>query len=89
MIATLAALELRTFETLNREQLITLLLEAGNCLPRPYSRQRLETQSTEQLQILLLAAKLFDVIVRQDGRGQMGPKAKDEEVVSDLLRCGQ
>jgi hypothetical protein len=74
MIATLATLELRTFATLSREQLITLLLEAGNCLPRPYSREGLETQSTEQLQILLLAANLLDVIVRQDSRGQMRGK---------------
>jgi hypothetical protein len=89
MIATLVTLELRTIELLSREQLITLLLGMGNCLPRPYSRERLETQPTEHLQILLLAAKLFDVIVRQDSRGQMGGEGKNEEVAQDLLRREQ
>jgi hypothetical protein len=77
MIATFGTLELRTFETLSREQLMTLLVEAGSCLRRPCSREQLEEQSTEQLQILLLAAKLLDVIDRQDSRGRPAGRGKD------------
>jgi hypothetical protein len=70
MIQTVAELELRTFDTLTREQLITLLLERVDCLPRHFTRERLEGYSTEDLQILLLAAKLLDVLRSQDRQRQ-------------------
>jgi hypothetical protein len=68
MSATLAELELRTFDELSHEQLIAMLLERTDCLPKRFTRERLERQSTEELQILLLAAKLLDVLRKQDHR---------------------
>jgi hypothetical protein len=65
MIPTMFELELRDIDRLPRQELIKAIREKRNCL-RADLLEGLEEQSTQWLQLLLLAARLLHVLRRMD-----------------------
>src|SRR5215468_8103423 len=66
MFTTLIKLELAFLEKLNREQLITMLMERLDGLSLNFTKDWLEKQSSDRLRLFLLAAKLFRVLRQKE-----------------------
>jgi hypothetical protein len=79
MFATLIGLELSLLEGLSREQLLTVLVEQRESLSLRFSQDWLEGQSTDQLRLVLLAAKLLCLLRHSEKRAVMTARASAEE----------
>jgi hypothetical protein len=64
MVTTLSELELACIERLSREQLVTAVRARAGDLPEDLL-QRVEEQSTDSLQLILLAGRLIQVLRHQ------------------------
>jgi hypothetical protein len=60
--------EIRDIDSLNREELIAQLLEFRDCARTKFTWQWLDRQSTERLQMFLLAAQLYRALLYQASR---------------------
>jgi hypothetical protein len=60
--------EVRDIDTLSREELIAQLLEFRDCARTKFTWQWLDRQSTERLQMFLLAAQLYRTLRHQANR---------------------
>ena len=69
MFVTLIELELLVLADMNRDQLIATLLEHRDALALEFTREWLETQSTDGLRLFMLAAKLLRVLRERQTRG--------------------
>jgi hypothetical protein len=67
MVSTLGKLELQLIDPLNRQQLIEAVRLRRNCLPLDLL-DGLEQQATDQLRLLLLTARLIEVLRELQGR---------------------
>jgi len=76
MFTTLIKLELAFLEKLNREQLITMLMDRLDGLSLDFTREWLESQSSDQLRLFLLAARLFRVLRQKENPGPAGQVLK-------------
>jgi hypothetical protein len=59
-------IKLAFLEKLNREQLITMLMERLDGLSLNFTKDWLEKQSSDHLKLFLLAAKLFRVLRQKE-----------------------
>ncbi|HEV3261251.1 MAG TPA: hypothetical protein VG013_30640 [Gemmataceae bacterium] len=62
MIAQLAEIELHLLDSMSREQVLAMLLQRNACIPVEMSEEWLSLQCTDRLRLLLLAAKLIEVV---------------------------
>jgi hypothetical protein len=67
MISTLGKLELHLIDPLSRQQLLDAVRLQRNCLPADLL-VGLEEQGTDQLRLLLLTARLIEVLRELRGR---------------------
>ena len=59
MISRMGKVEIRQIDSLQRAQLIGILLDFKECPQISFSRSWLEEQPTDKLRLLLLAARLY------------------------------
>ena len=59
MISRMGKVEIRQIDSLQRAQLIGILLDFKECPQIAFSRSWLEEQPTDKLRLLLLAARLY------------------------------
>jgi hypothetical protein len=64
MIASLTEIELDLLDSTSREQVLAQLQDRRGCLPLGMTDEWLAQQSTSRLRLLVLAAKLIDVVWR-------------------------
>ena len=66
MVTSIILLETQLLESLSREQLLGRLSERRTLLPLPMTMSWLDRQSTCNLRMLLLAAKVIDAVWHLD-----------------------
>jgi hypothetical protein len=68
MYSLVTEANLQDVDTMDRAELMGRLRQFKDCVRTGFSKQWMDRQSTQQLQILLLAAQLYRVVARQAGR---------------------